>query len=336
MVTFLSRLCDLSRHAVFRSIAVFFALIMTSSAQASPCNDGFINPLTKVAWQCVFPITIAGVRIGAKSPLDEDSTGSPVCVCNRGGVPTLGVKVSFWAPNRMIDTVSNPGCMMALGADILNTGGKLHGRSSAQTTNGTRYTHQQSHYYIAPLWAMLDLFTDIPCLTEKEFDVAMMSELLPTYQNEVLGAVINPEAVLFGNPASVLACIADSAEAIRGKTIDALFWCSGSWGGIYPLGGSSFESDEVAANAQIAAKQIYMMGRAGLLWIDNKSGCSQYPATIWKKSRHKLQEMEPVKSGKCVNIGRAGLLWTSLKHPPHKDNYAWQVFEKRICCITPY
>jgi conjugal transfer pilus assembly protein TraU len=327
---------DTLRFCIFRLMLLMIGLFASSSAMASPCNDGFINPLTKVSWNCVFPISIAGISIGKKTALDEESIGSPVCTCTRNGIPTLGVKVSFWAPNRMIDTVSNPGCMMALGVDVLNTGGKLHGRSSSQTTNATRFTHQQSHYYIAPLWGMLNLFTDIPCLTEKEFDVAMMSELLPTYQNEVLGAIINPEAVLFGNPVSTLACIADSAQSTRGGTINALFWCSGSWGGIYPLGGSSFESDPVAANAQIAAKQIYSMGRVGLLWIDNINGCSQYPATIWKKSRHKLQQMEPVKAGKCVNIGKSGLLWTSMKHPPNKDNFAWQIFEKRICCMTPF
>jgi conjugal transfer pilus assembly protein TraU len=42
--------------------------------------------------------------------------------------------------------------------------------------------------------------------------------------------------------------------------------------------------------------------------------------------------MEPVKGGKCVNIGRPGALWSSAKHAPGKDNAQFMLFEKVICC----
>ena len=75
-----------------------------------------------------------------------------------------------------------------------------------------------------------------------------------------------------------------------------------------------------------------MMGRLGALTIHSADGCSFKPQPIWTKSRYKLQLMEPVKGGKCVNIGRPGALWTSGKHAPGKDNAQFMLFEKVICC----
>ena len=44
------------------------------------------------------------------------------------------------------------------------------------------------------------------------------------------------------------------------------------------------------------------------------------------------EHMEPVKGGKCVNIGRPGALWSSAKHAAGKDNAQFMLFEKIICC----
>ena len=65
------------------------------------------------------------------------------------------MKVSFWTPNRMVDVVTEPGCMMALGVDIMPTGGKLQG-SQSSISDGTNTTKlfAQMHYYQAPVWKM--------------------------------------------------------------------------------------------------------------------------------------------------------------------------------------
>ena len=40
-------------------------------AKASKCEAGTIfNPITKVRWTCIFPITIGGVRVGTFDKLD--------------------------------------------------------------------------------------------------------------------------------------------------------------------------------------------------------------------------------------------------------------------------
>ncbi|EQB16776.1 conjugal transfer protein [Sphingobium lactosutens DS20] len=319
-------------------IGLAMTLAWPSEAHASKCEAGTVfNPITKVRWTCIFPITVGGIRVGSFDKLDKaldaQSASKPLCACRKGVQFWFGVKVSYWSPNRMIDVVTEPGCMMALGADLMPTGGKLQGsQSSISDGTNTRKMFAQMHYYISPVWAMLDMFTDLPCLENDGFDVAMMTEVLPTWQSGTLGAIIQPEGILFGNPAAGLACMGDSAAAAAGKVIDPLFWCMGSWGATYPIAGDIHFDDSVEAWAGLAARGVFMMGRLGALTISSADGCSFIPQPVWTKSRYKLQIMEPVKGGKCVNIGRPGALWSSAKHAPGKDNAQFMLFEKVICC----
>jgi conjugal transfer pilus assembly protein TraU len=103
-------------------------------------------------------------------------------------------------------------------------------------------------------------------------------------------------------------------------------------GATYPIAGDIHFDDSVEAWAGLAARGTFMMGRLGALTISSADGCSFVPQPIWTKSRYKLQIMEPVKGGQCVNIGRPGSLWSSAKHAPGKDNAQFMLFEKVICC----
>ena len=103
--------------------AILLSLLApTTPAHASKCpSDTVFNPITKVRWNCIFPITIGGVRVGSYDKLDKaldaQSASKPLCACRKGATFWFGVKVSFWTPNRMVDVVTEPGCMTALGVD---------------------------------------------------------------------------------------------------------------------------------------------------------------------------------------------------------------------------
>src|SRR3546814_14720987 len=99
------------------------------------------------------------------------------------------------------------------------------------------------------------------------------SDLLPTWQSGTLGAIIQPEGILFGNPAAGLACMGDSAAAAAGKVIDPLFWCMGSWGATYPIAGDIHFDASVEAWAGLAARGVFMMGRLGALTKIGRASC---------------------------------------------------------------
>jgi len=311
-------------------------VLLLSSGQllASTCPNTPLNPLTDISWECLFPVRIGGVvQLGSNNAEADDTTMDPICVCNGGAVPKVGISVSFWEPARIIDTVSDPYCMMPIGTKMANpTPGRLSGSMSRR--NGATSTFQQMHYYMFPALTLLDMFTDISCVDQNPFDVAMMTEVLPTWNNDILSLIVNPESVLFANPVAQLACAADASTSMFDKPINELFWCMGSWGSTYPLAGSITGSDYVESNAALAARSIYLMGRLGLLTDSGLDGCSMHYTPIWRKDRYKLQLMKPVRDT-CHKIGKTGLLWTGGKHPPaNADNFMWMMFRKVNCCVT--
>src|SRR3546814_4261198 len=88
-----------------------------------------------------------------------------------------------------------------------------------------------------------------------------MTELMPTWQSGTLGAIIQPEGILFGNPAAGLACMSDSAAAAAGKVIDPLFWCMGSWGSTYPVAGDIHMGDRVEARSEEHTSELQSLMR---------------------------------------------------------------------------
>jgi conjugal transfer pilus assembly protein TraU len=319
---------------------LLISLLWPAAIMAGSCNTSPINPITDVGWQNMFPISIGGiVEFGSMKGDDvNDSPNSPVCTCNTGTIPKVGLSVSFWEPARLIDTVSTPYCMMPLGIQM-NSGdmqGTLAGAYKQQ--NGHAKLFQQLHYYTFPVLAILDMYTDLPCIEyDREFDIAMMTEVLPTWNDDIMAMIVNPEAVLFANPAAALACAADAVSTITGKPINALYWCMGGWGSTYPLAGSITATDYVEGNAALAARGIYLMGRTGLLEEFSANGCSRYHAPIWNKDRYRLQMIRPVVDSKARYIGKPSLLWTQNHHPLiGHDNFSWLMFRKVNCCVSAY
>ncbi|NQY38138.1 MAG: TraU family protein [Alteromonadaceae bacterium] len=318
-------------------ISIFLTSYITS---AGSCNTSPINPITDVSWQSMFPISIGGIVEYGNSNMEnvDEDPNSPVCSCSVGGIPKFGLSASFWEPARIIDTVSTPYCMMPIGSEI---GNKMQGKlgGSYQHHNGGSKLFQQLHYYIFPVLAILDMYTDLPCIEyDREFDVAMLTEVLPSWNDDLMAMIINPEAILFANPAAALACAADSASVISlGKPINSLYWCMGSWGMSYPLAGSITATDYVEGNAALAARGIYLMGRTGLLQEFSANGCSRYYAPIWNKDRYRLQMVRPVVESHAKYIGSPGILWTQNKHPVvGKDNFEWLIFRKVNCCVSAF
>ena len=150
-----------------------------------------------------------------------------------------------------------------------------------------------------------------------------------------MALLLNPEALLFANPASVASCIADSAQiAATGLPINALFWCMGNWGTTYPLSGAISGGNFIESNAALAARTLYLMARNGAVLDHGVNSCSAERTFIWKKRNYRLQEASPVRAQSCPAIGTPGTLWTSAKNPPvNGDSFAWILWRRTKCCV---
>jgi len=337
----------------FLLIVVVYSLNSNVFAGEKFCRSSFINPVTDIRWEGIFPIEIAGVEIEGigdfyDDPASEglqtnpDKLGSIVCFCKEGNNLRFGLSVSYWEPARIVETTKIPWCFPTLGIEMSSLGksGKhLKNASSSQYSKGySSYTSFNVHYYFFNALDVLDLFVDMPCSLHEGFDIAYISEIDPTWNNDVLSFILNPEAILFGNPVAQLACAADSVSSLSSYPLDSLFWCIGSWGSSYPLAGASSSPNILRGSAQIAARAIYRQARMGLLWDPGVDECYAQLTPVWIKSHYKMHLIKP-KKGPFIILGRSELLWESNKNPPFgtsknsPDNFSWMVFRRVKCCL---
>jgi len=324
-----------------KSSIVFTIIVLTlifAGNVYAVCKNTLLNPISDINWNAIFPIKIGGVTLrGSDIDTSPDRIKSPICLCGT----RLGLTVSFWEPARMIETVKDPYCFPSIGVKLTNPKpGFLGGTYMEQNPMSVdTSTFAQSHWYIFPVWGMLDLFLDLPCLEGQPFDIAYITEIDPTWNSSLLSFILNPEALLFANPIAQVSCIADSVASNAGVPLSPLFWCMGSWGSAYPLSGHTGSDNYVQANAALAARMIYKQGRQMALWDTGIDKCGPVPTPIWVKENYRMHIVKPVKDKTAHPIGRSSLIWGQLKNPPYGsggnsgDNFLWMLFRKRLCCV---
>jgi len=320
---------------VITALSVVF--LYCQDVAGDDCKASFINPFTDVRWDSVFPIELAGVKIKGPADLDNpDTINSIVCACKKGAKLTLGLTVSYWEPSRIIETTKTPWCLPTLGG--LKLSGSDKNLQQGSHKDDTQHVQANAHWYVFSVWQILDLFMDVPCVPIEGFDLAYLTEIDPTWNNDLLSFILNPEALLFGNPAAQMACMADSVSSSMGWPLDPLFWCMGSWGNSYPLSGDIAQGDYISANAGLAGRMVYKMHRELLAWDPGVDKCGAVLTPIWIKSHYKVHQIKPVR-GAPMPIGRAGLLWETNKNPPYgagsnsPDNFSWMFIRRVKCCI---
>ena len=329
-----------------RLVALFLAalLLMPSAtlfADSATCHGRFLNPITDINWNMVFPITIAGVpiSIGAGSGQSPLVYTSPLCLCpgRIAGIPTPGIEVTFHEPLYIEEIAKDPGCMATIGGIPLMPGYEEEATDLKEDSNST--SRWQVHWYEYPVFAILKLFQDLTCLQGGGFALAYMTELDPTWQNDEWGAVFSPQAIIFANPIAQAACIPDSVSSSFQQPLDALFWCAGSWGGIYPYtGNANASAGRFQSAEQVGAKMIARLSGTGFLMdsVGSWAMCSPLPSPIWVKSQFSIDPVYPmVRRGPGMSIGSIPTLWMAA--PPQSyptfENISQVVFQEQQCCI---
>ena len=318
-------------------LIIFFILLLTCNSAIAICPVNFLNPVTDVAWNGIFPIKIGGVPIGTSNlPERPDAADAPVCICP---VPPpiffrVGIPISYWEPSRYIETVKDPWCFPSIGITAAPTGGMLGGTHTGSACQEDASSFAQAHYFIFSPMAYLSMLTDWICLENTDFDVGYITEVDPLWNDDMLAMLINPEALLFANPVSQLSCIPDSVAANAGLPIDPLYWCMGSWGSSYPMTGHMHDNAYTQANAGAAARLIYKLSRQGLTWDASLNLCMKTPTPIWIKSGYRFQVAKPIRGIQLFPIGRSATIWGAAKNPTTGigDNFIFMIFKKRGCC----
>ena len=324
------------------ALALSGAVLLPGAAHGQACTGRFVNPLTDVCWECLFPISIGPVSMGsATGAPDTPNPASPLCYCGTP-IPRIGLSIGLWAPARLIDVSRAPYCFSNLGGLTVDPGLPAgRGRTGSSGGDGSSGSVWHVHYYTYPLLSWIGALLDMGCLESGGLDIAWISELDPTWNDEELALLVNPEAVLFADLPAQAACAADCAAASTGLPRDELYWCAGCQGSMYPLTGTvAAHVGGVQASLLAAERMVFRLHRLGLAWGTSGSNalCAPYPMPIMKKSQYRWQMSQPAPATSpalgCNPTGRSSVLWESLRElPVSGENFGYLLFRKRSCCF---
>lgn len=324
---------------LIRFFCVLF--ILTPSVQAK-CTGRFLNPITDICWSCLFPMTIGGVSVAKGNGEDSNTVKTLLCFCKKPpfNQPTPGIPISFWEPARLVEVTRTPFCLVSMGGIEMGSRAYQKGSiSSSYSRHGLKHSFYHAHYYVYPVIYWLELLTDFICLEKASVDVAFLSELDPLWDDDEGNFILHPEAALFANPIAQAACAGDCALCSTGFSNDALFWCDGCHGGLYPYSGSvPAQVGGVQGSLLVVGKVLSLMHRMHLAWgTCGKEGlCDKYPMPVIKKTQYKTQMTYPIPSTSrgCHPLGRSEMVWASGKEYPYAgEDFAYLIWRKRSCCV---
>ena len=159
-----------------------------------------------------------------------------------------------------------------------------------------------------------------------------------------LGArvILNPDVVLFANPAAKAVCAADCVAATAGFPRSELFWCAGCQGSIYPMTGHvAAHVGGVQASTLLIQRMTTKMHRELLMWTGaGESGlCGYYPQPSWTRrtTSCRWSTRSPTRQGSPASAASPSaappMIWGAGKEfPVQGEDFAYQIFRKRNCC----
>ncbi len=315
-------------------------LIFLSDGKALPCGGRFPNPITDICWSCLFPLYVGPVPLGPKN--ESSFEAPPPLACGCPAPPPVfyrpGVGISYWEPARVSEVVRTPFCSPTLNGAILGAF-----PVPAGTNSKDKNVHKKAFYHVHwiqyPVLNWLGMaLTQGACFINETFDIAYLSELDPLWDEDELSFLINPEAALFANPLAQAACAADTVKAaIDGFGIDALFWCSGSQGSLYPLSGNhAGHVGGVDSSLALTHSMIFKLHRQSQAMDTSTTAamCTNIPQPIMRKNQYKQQMLYPIpQSLKGYGLGAPSTVWGMGKEFPYKgEDFSYLLWRRRKCC----
>lgn len=317
-------------------IAGILFLVIFPCHAGKLCTGNFVDPITDVCWDCIFPLSIGNVTTGkSKGNPDTANPSMPVQFCDTGNIIRPGVAIGYWEPSYLVDVTTEPYCMVNLGGFSMAKGkmGSGYVNKSKSSNQGGFYN---VHWYQYPLMSWLNMALNLGCMQMGDFGVAYLSELDPTWSDDEMAAILSPESILFGNPIAQGACAVDAGASMFTTAINALFWCAGSHGTMYPLTG--YVPNEVSpfkTSLLVAERMVFKMHRQGLVLNTlgkDKAVCHAYYSPILPKSRWRYQMINKNPLDRCDAVGRIPMFWEKgLNIPTDRRNYGYLFWRKRNC-----
>ncbi|ARW85429.1 conjugal transfer pilus assembly protein TraU [Aeromonas salmonicida] len=312
---------------------------LPARASAVECEGNFVNPITDVCWECIFPISIGSIPISPGIAPDTSNPASPIQICPMGIFYRIGLAIGYWEPMALTDVTRAPYCMVNLGGMSLGIG-KVGSGTAGQSDKTAPGAFYHVHWYKYPLTYWLSIITSMGCLQGGDMDIGYLSELDPTWNDSSIAIVLSPEAMLFNNVIAQGACAADAIASAVDKPIEALFWCAGSHGSMYPFTGYvSNEFSPMQSSILLSERMAFKLHRQGMVMNSvgkDKAVCFEYPSAIVPKERWRYQMVNVHPDvASCHPFGRTTTVWgTGHNMPNDRKNFGYLMWRKRNCVFS--
>ena len=327
-------------------LALLVALLMPLTAPARAACEGKIPDfISDICWSCMFPLRVGRVLVKGDGQLDNDYLNHIICPCYEPPRIRIGIPIGFWEPARFVEVTRTPYCLVSLGGLQLDVGIGVRepgARTGSAAQGTTSFAFYHAHWYANPLLHWLGVLLDFDCLERTGFDLAYVSELDPTWEDDQLAAIVNPELGLTASLPAVAACAADCAAATLGWPRDELWWCVGCTGTMYPATGNvAAHVSGRQSSALIAARMAMRMHRTGAAHYTHgeEAQCGQgWLSLRLHKKAYKMSMVLPRAQAKtggrcCQPFGSSPELWASgSEWPVTGEDFSYLLFRKRDCC----
>lgn len=315
--------------------------VVATAADDDGCNGDYPNPISDICWYCIFPIEIGGIKINGGAEGDNGDSAPPF-VCQCPAPPPLfvryGVGIAYWEPARISEVVRRPMCSPTLGGTNLGDVVAPRGNNSeANDEQGQAFYHVHWIQYPVLNWLGMAIQQGV-CASNETYDMLYLSELDVYWEDDELAFILSPEAALFTSVPTQAACVADSVKAaVTDFGIDALFWCSGSQGSLFPISGThAAHVGGIDSALAVTHSMIFKLHREFIAHDTSTYGaiCGSQPQPTLRKNQYKTQLIYPVPwTYKCYGFGAQSTIWGSGKEFPYRgEEFAYLVWRKRMCC----
>ncbi|WP_438403951.1 conjugal transfer pilus assembly protein TraU, partial [Aeromonas veronii] len=204
----------------------------------------------------------------------------PIQICPMGILYRVGLAIGYWEPMALTDVTRAPYCLVNMGGISLGVG-KVGTGTAGQSDKEVAGAFYHVHWYKYPLPYWLNIITSMGCLQDGDMDIGYLSELDPTWNDSSIALILSPEAKLFNNVIAQGACAADAMASAFGKPIDALFWCAGAHGSMYPFTGYvSNEFSPMQSSILLSERMAAKLHRQGMVMNSigkDRAVCFEYP-----------------------------------------------------------
>ncbi|MUK51115.1 TraU family protein, partial [Aliivibrio fischeri] len=167
-------------------------LLVPTKVQAADigaaCTGEFVNPMSRICWDCMFPLTIARVPIWPSKYPDTTNPSLPISFCPKPPpiFMQVGLNIGYWEPYAMVDVTRVPYCMVNMGMKIStgNTqqvGGQTTVKPHDANSNGAFY---HAHWYKYPLIYWLQIIQSSACMALDNFDISYLTEYAPYWDDD--------------------------------------------------------------------------------------------------------------------------------------------------------